>query len=83
VSELLFTLPDYSTHLFKELLISGELARGKVKTVIGRQDRTATSLIKKLIEMDYIESDTPKSAIRLKFNSHFASYLIPELIPPK
>ena len=46
------SLPDYSTHLFKELLISGELARGKVKTVIGKQDRTATSLIKKLIEID-------------------------------
>jgi hypothetical protein len=51
--------------------------------IIHTKERTATSLIGKLIQMDFLESDTPKSAIRLKFNAHFASYIFPELIPQK
>jgi Fic family protein len=73
--------PKYTSLLLKELLIKGELARGEVKNIIHKSDRTATSLIKILIDRDYIESDTPKSAIRIKFNAKFASYLMPNLIP--
>lgn len=76
-------LPQHSEALFKELLIKGELSRGKVKEIINKKDTTATVLIKKLIEMDYLESDTPKSAIRLKFNAYFASKIFPDLIPDK
>jgi Fic family protein len=76
-------LPKYSELLFKELLIAGEVPRGKVKDIIGTKERTATTLIKELIQMDFLESDTPKSAIRLKFNAHFASYIFPDLIPQK
>ena len=36
-----------------------------------------------LLNMDFLESDTPKSPIRLKFNAHFASYIFPELIPQR
>ena len=74
-------LPKYSEPLLKELLIQGEIARGKVKEIINTKDRTASSLIKKLLELEYIESTTPKSPIRLKFNSFFSSYLFPNLIP--
>jgi len=76
-------LPKYSELLFKELLMVGEVPRGKVMDIIHTKDRTATTLIKELIQMDFLESDTPKSAIRLKFNAHFASYIFPELIPQK
>jgi hypothetical protein len=61
----------------------GELPRGKVMDIIHTKDRTATTLIKELTQMDFLESDTPKSAIRLKFNAHFASYIFPELIPQR
>jgi predicted HTH transcriptional regulator len=73
--------PKYTSPLLKELLIKGEVARGEVKNIINKSDRTATSLIKTLTDRDYIESDTPKSAIRIKFNAKFASYLMPQLIP--
>ena len=76
-------LPKYSSSLFKELLIRGEIPRGEVQHIINKSDRTATTLIKTLSQMDYLESDTPKSAIRLKFNAEFASYLMPDLIPNK
>ena len=76
-------LPKYSSMLFKELLIQGEIQRGKVKDIIGKKDRTASTLIKTLLDMDYLESDSPKGAIRLKFNTKFASYIFPELIPKR
>ena len=74
-------LPKYSSMLFKELLIQGELQRGKVKNIIGKKDRTATTLIQTLLHLDYLESDSPKGPIRLKLNTKFASYILPELIP--
>lgn len=76
-------LPKYSSLLFKELLIYGEIPRGKVQDIINKSDRTATTLIKTLIDMEYLESDTPKSAIKLKLNAAFASYLLPDLMPSR
>jgi len=76
-------LPKYSELLFKEMLVLGEVSRGKVMHIIHTKDRTATTLIRELTHMDFLESDTPKSAVRLKFNAHFASYIFPELIPQK
>jgi Fic family protein len=76
-------LPKDSSLLFKELLIRGKISRGEVQSIIKKSDRTATTLIKTLSDMDYLESDTPKGAIRLKLNAEFASYLMPDLIPVK
>ena len=74
-------LPKHSEKIFKELLVWGEISRGKVQEILGTSRVSSSKLIAKLIELDFLESDSPKSAIRLKFNSHFASYIIPELIP--
>lgn len=75
--------PESSTIILKELLLKGEVTRGEVKNIIKKSDRTATAVIKTLIERGYIESDTPKGAIRIRFNTTFASYLMPNLIPDK
>lgn len=74
-------LPKYSELVFKELLIHGEISRGSVEVVINKSRSTATKLIKKLEEMEYIQSDTPKGSIHLKFNAYFASKIIPQLMP--
>ncbi|MEA3497751.1 MAG: Fic family protein, partial [Campylobacterota bacterium] len=74
-------LPKYSELVFKELLIKGTISRGDVANVIGKSTRTATTLISKLIKADFLSSKSHKDSISLKFNSHFASYIIPELIP--
>jgi len=76
-------LPKYSEYLLKELLIQGELSRGEVKNIIGTKETTARNLIKKLLKLEYIDSSSPKGAIRLKFNSYFASKIFPDLIPDK
>ena len=62
------------------LLLRGEIRRGEVPPIINRQSRTSTDLVKSLIDMDLIQSDTPKGPIRLKFNTHLISYLFPGLI---
>jgi Fic family protein len=76
-------MPKYSETLLKELLVQGEVSRGEVKSIIGAGETTARNLIKKLLELEYIESSSPKGAIRLKFNSYFASKIFPELIPDR
>jgi Fic family protein len=76
-------MPKYSETLLKELLMQGEVSRGEVKSIIGAGETTARNLIKKLLELEYIESSSPKGAIRLKFNSYFASKIFPELIPDR
>lgn len=76
-------LPKYSELLFKELLIKGSISRGEVANIIGKSTRTATTLVSKLIKADFLSSKSHKEPISLKFNSHFASYIIPELIPQK
>ena len=74
-------LPKYSNLLLKELLIRGEINRGEVENIIDKGRTSAANLTKELIELDYIESDSPKGAIRLKFNAYFASKVFPDLIP--
>jgi hypothetical protein len=76
-------LPKYSEILFKELLIKGSIPRGEVAKLIGKSDRTASTLISKLLKADFLQSKSHKEAISPKFNAHFASYIIPELMPQK
>jgi Fic family protein len=76
-------LPKYSESLFRELLMAGEVQRGKVMEIIGTKERSATALIKELTQRDFLISDTPKSPVRLRFNAHFASHIFPELIPQR
>ncbi|MEA2017613.1 MAG: Fic family protein [Campylobacterota bacterium] len=76
-------LPKYSELIFKELLIKGNISRGEVSNIIGKGTRTATTLVSKLIKADFLQSKSHKDSISLKFNSHFASYIIPELMPQR
>lgn len=75
------SLPKYSDMLFRHLLLSGECARGEVKKIIGKSDRTATSLISELTKQGYVTSDIPKGPIRLVITSAMASFLFPQLYP--
>lgn len=74
-------LPKKSEMLLEKLLIYGEFPRGEVKSLIQKQDRTTTYFIKKLIELGFIYSDTPRGNLKLNFNLNLASKLFPELLP--
>lgn len=74
-------LPKYSEMLFSTLLIKGEVQRGEVEKIIGKSKKSAYTLVKTLLDMEYLESDSPRGLLRLKLNTFFASKLIPDLIP--
>ncbi|PHQ65894.1 MAG: cell filamentation protein Fic [Sulfurimonas sp.] len=73
-------LPKNTDKMFKELLLKGEFKkRTEIDEILGVSRRTATEITKELLHRDYIQSDGPKSSIRLKINSHLAEYIFPEL----
>lgn len=74
-------LPKYSEKIFLTLLLQGQIPRNSVKDIIGVSKPTAIKIVKELEERNYINSSEPKGPIRIKLNSHFASYIIPELFP--
>ncbi len=74
-------LPKYSEKIFQALLLQGQIARNSVKDILGVSKPTAIKIVRELEERNYINSLEPKGPIRIKLNSHFASYLIPELFP--
>lgn len=74
-------LPKHSEKIFQALLVQGEIPRNSVKDIIGVSKPTAIKIVKELEERDYLTSEQPKSPIRIKLNSHFASFIIPELFP--
>ena len=74
-------LPKHSQQIFLALLIHGEIPRNSVKDIINVSKPTAIKIVKELEKREYISSIEPKSPIRIRFNSHFASEIIPELFP--
>ena len=74
-------IEKYADLLFDQLLIKGELKRSSVGKIIGKSDRTASRLIKQLLDNDLIKSKSHKSPISININPRFASYLFPELFP--
>jgi Fic family protein len=62
-----------------EVLRQGELARGKVGTLIGKSERTATTLLKKLQEAGYLKSEGPKKPVSIAFPDNFRDSCFPRL----
>ena len=74
-------LPKYSEKIFEYLLIYGEIPRNSVKDILNISKPTAIKIVKELEQRGYITSLKPQSPICIKFNSHFASEVIPEIFP--
>jgi Fic family protein len=62
-----------------EVLRRGELARGEAPRVIGRPERTARTVLSKLVNAGLLSSETPKGALRLRFTTESADLLFPRL----
>lgn len=74
-------LPKHSEKIFQTLLLEGEIPRNSVKDLLGVSKPTAIKIVKELEGRLYLTSDEAKSPIKIRFNSHFASEVIPELFP--
>lgn len=72
-------LPKNSNKLLEYLLIHGEVTRGEAQEVLDVSAPKAISIVKELLDEDYLETDTPRGKLRFKLNSKLSGYLIPDL----
>ena len=72
-------LPKNSNKLLEHLLIHGEVTRGEAQEVLDVSAPTSISIVKELLEEDYLETDGLRGKLRFKLNSKLSGYLIPNL----
>jgi Fic family protein len=74
-------LPKGSFELLREALLSGEFERGKASTITGSGERTARDVLSALTEKKLLQSDSPKSAVRLGIPLEVVERWFPLLYP--
>ena len=65
--------------LLRVVLIRGQVERGNLATILNVAPRTARVVIKELTESGILGSDTPRSALELRFPSQTHDMLFPTL----
>lgn len=75
-------LLERSFPLLKEALYSGSFERGQAATITGYKERQARTVLKKLVEVGLLVSDTPKGAVRLGFPTDVVERYFPKLYVP-
>lgn len=68
-------------HVLTEVMMRGEIARGEVPRLIGLGERTATALIKQLLEEELVVSDSHKAPIRFHIPGKVVGHYFPDLYP--
>ena len=74
-------LPPEAADLLEEALRRGEFERGAAQRITGLKERTARDLLRKVIDKGLLASDTPKSAVSLRFPAETVEPLFPRLYP--
>ena len=68
-------------HLIREAFVFGTFARGQAARLAGLKERTARTLLSRLMEEGLLISDTPKGPVRLHFSTHLLPAWFPNLGP--
>lgn len=68
-------------HVLTEVMMRGEIARGEVPRLIGLSERTATDLIKQLLEEELVSSESHRAPLRFHIPSKVVGYYFPDLYP--
>lgn len=74
-------LREEATYVLAEVMMRGEIARGEVPRLIGLGERSATALIKQLLEEELVVSDSHKAPIRFHIPAKVVGYYFPDLYP--
>jgi Fic family protein len=74
-------LKPEAARLLEEALIRGEFERGEVARITGLPERTARRLLNDVVTAGLLTSDTPKSAVSLRFPIDALEILFPRLFP--
>ena len=65
----------------QEALIRGEFERGDIARITGLPDRTARRFLGDVIGAGLLDSETPKTAVSLRFPTEALDVLFPRLFP--
>ncbi len=70
-----------AARLLEEALVRGEFQRGEIARITGLPERTARRVLSDLTAAGLLASDTPKSAVTLRFPVETLDSLFPRLFP--
>ncbi|EPX84766.1 Fic family protein [Salipiger mucosus] len=70
-----------SDRVLRAVLMEGELERGAVPEMLSVSDRQARKVTSRLIDLEALQSDGPRSPLRLHFPASLASEWMPNLFP--
>jgi Fic family protein len=74
-------MPAPAGRLLEQALMRGEIARGDVADILGLSERQARRILGRLIQDGLLASDTPKTAVSLRFPTRSLETLFPRLWP--
>jgi Fic family protein len=74
-------LKPEAARLLEEALIRGEFERGEISRITGLPERTARRALSDLTTLGLLASETPKSAVSLRFPIDALEVLFPRLFP--
>lgn len=70
-----------SAYLYMYALTMGEFERGEAARLTGLGERTARTVLSKLLAEGFLVSETPKGKVRVGFPAHAMPFLLPDLYP--
>ena len=76
-------LPPRSGSILEAVLYRGELPRGDAEAIVGTGERQARRIVSALVEFGVLESQTPRTPLRLTFPATLAHRWMPGLFPEK
>ncbi|MCC5914813.1 MAG: Fic family protein [Balneolaceae bacterium] len=68
-------------HVLTEVMMRGKIARGEVPRLIGLGERTATDLIKQLLEEELVISESHRAPLQFHIPAKVVGYYFPDLYP--
>jgi Fic family protein len=74
-------LKPQTTRLLQEALIRGQFERGEISRITGLPDRSARRVLNEVTKAGLLASETPKSAVSLRFPVDSLEILFPQLFP--
>ncbi len=72
-------LKPQAFHILERVLLQGEMPRGEAERITGLKERAARMVLASLVEQGILGSETPKSAVSLRFPSDAVGLLFPRL----
>ena len=70
-----------AARMLQDVLLWGEVPRGRLIEASGLKERTGRSLLAQLVDEHLLVSDSPKGEVRIGLPIHAASWFFPELYP--